>query len=61
MRATSSKYKSLRVGLAGGSVKFLDGGAEVTEAQASVLRKLPESFGVTVEDAPKRAPRKQSE
>lgn len=48
MRATSSKYKGLRVAVGDGSVKFVDGEAEVSMAQAAALRKLPASFGVTV-------------
>jgi len=51
VRAVSGKYKSLRVGTSDGSVKFVDGGAEVTESQAEVLRALPEHFEVTIEGA----------
>lgn len=61
MRAVSSKYKGLRVTVGKGSVKFEGGVAEVSEAQAKALRKLPESFGVTVEDAPKVEPKKSAD
>lgn len=45
MLATSSKFKSLRVG----AIKFVDGKAEVSEAQASALLALPAEFEVTVD------------
>lgn len=52
MRAESKVYAGLTVSSVAGDVEFVDGKAEVTEAQAEALRKLPESFGVTAEDAP---------
>lgn len=64
MRATSGKYKGLLVSFAGGSVNFVEGVAEVSEVQASALRRLPAEYAVTVEDVPtpaKRVPRKKSE
>lgn len=51
MRATCEKFKDLRVSFDGGSIKFKGGVAEVTEAQAARLVKLPESYGVKVEQA----------
>lgn len=57
MRAVSGKYKGLRVAVGDGSVKFVDGVAEVSEAQAKALRKLPASYGVSVDDAPKVEPK----
>lgn len=50
MRATCEKYKSLRVSFPGGSVKFVDGSAEVNEAQAVRLLALSKSYGIAVED-----------
>ncbi|WP_346921305.1 hypothetical protein [Glutamicibacter creatinolyticus] len=51
MRATCEKFKDLRVSFDGGSIKFKGGVAEVTEAQAARLVRLPESYGVKVEQA----------
>lgn len=50
MRATSEKYKGLRVSFPGGSVKFVDGAAEVDESQAVHLLALSKSYGIAVED-----------
>ncbi|MGP9490057.1 hypothetical protein ACT3R5_16005 [Glutamicibacter sp. AOP5-A2-7] len=47
--ATCSKYKGLRVSFDGGSIKFVDGTAVVSEDQARRLLSLPDSFGVAVE------------
>lgn len=56
MRATCEKYKGLRASFPGGSVKFVDGVAEVDEAQAGHLLGLPQSYGIAVEDfEPSRA------
>ncbi|MGH8881003.1 MAG: hypothetical protein ACRD0P_27220 [Stackebrandtia sp.] len=53
MRATSLKYPQLHVHDIG--VRFVDGEAEATAAQAEALRQLPDDLGVTVEPAkPKR-------
>lgn len=57
MLAVSKVYAGLTVSSAAGAVEFVDGVAEVSKAQAAVLRKLPVSFGVTVEDAPKVEPK----
>lgn len=51
MLATSSKFKSLRVG----EIKFVDGEAEVSDAQALALLALPAEFEVTVDGEPKAA------
>lgn len=55
--ATCSKYKGLRVSFGGGSIKFVDGAAVVSEDQARFLLGLPDSFGVVVEgEVPEPAP-----
>lgn len=61
MRAESKVYAGLTVSCTAGDVEFVEGAAEVTDAQAAALRKLPESFGVTVEggvEAPAADPAK---
>lgn len=55
MRATCDKFKGLRVSFAGGSIKFVDGAAEVDEAQADHLLRLPDHYGVAVESGSKPA------
>lgn len=60
MIAKSERYKTLRVSGVAGNVKFHDGEAEVTEAQAEMLRRLPPSYGVDVPPAPKPRGRKKA-
>ena len=52
MRAESKAYAGLTVSSAAGDVEFVEGVAEVTEAQAKALRKLPEEFGITIHGGP---------
>lgn len=60
MIAKSERYKFLRVSGSAGSVKFHNGEADVTEAEAEMLRRFADQYGLDVPPAPKARGRKKA-
>lgn len=60
MIVKSERYKSLRVSGDEGNVKFHNGEADVTEAEAEMLRRFADQYGLDVPPAPKPKGRRKA-